>query len=263
MQQQGQPTTSTEGTRELAGHVALVTGAGRGIGKAIALKLAQMGADVAVNYQASEAGARAVVDSIKELGVRSAMYHADVANSQQVEAMFAKAVEEFGKVDILVNNAGIIKDRLLLRMTDEDWDQVIATDLRGPFLCTRAAIRSMMRTRWGRVVNISSVVALAGNPGQSNYAAAKSGLSGFTMSIAKELAPRNVTANIVAPGYISTDVTENLSEELKKFLTDHIPLGRRGDAWEVAELVAFLCTDRAAYITGQIISIDGGLALTG
>lgn len=260
---QSQPSPATSDVKELAGHVALVTGAGRGIGKAIATKLASMGADVAVNYNASEGPAREVVATIEAMGVQGRMYHADVANSEQVEAMFSSAIEDFGKIDILVNNAGIINDRLLLRMTDEQWDEVIGTDLRGPFLCTRAAVRSMMRERWGRIINISSVVALAGNPGQSNYAAAKSGLTGFTMSIAKELAVRNVTANIVAPGYISTDVTENLSEELKKQLTDHIPMGRRGDAWEVAELAAFLCTDRAAYITGQIMAIDGGLALTG
>ena len=148
-------------------------------------------------------------------------------------------------------------------MTDQDWDEVINTDLRGVFLCTRAVARSMMRTRWGRIVNISSVVGLAGNPGQANYAAAKAALTGFTKSISKELAPRNITANIVAPGYITTDVTERLSDEVKRQLTGHIPLGRRGEAWEVAELVSFLCTERAAYITGQIIAIDGGLALTG
>ena len=261
MQSQSPPPTAE--TRELAGHVALVTGSGRGIGKAIVTKLASMGADVAVNYNVSEAAAREVVKSLEEMGVRSRMYQADVANTEQVEAMFKKAIEDFGKVDILVNNAGIISDRLLLRMTDDEWDSVIGVDLRGPFLCTRAAVRSMMRERWGRIINISSVVALAGNPGQSNYAAAKSGLTGFTMSVAKEFAPRNITANIVAPGYISTDVTEALPEEVKKQLTDHIPLGRRGDAWEVAELVAFLCTNRASYITGQMLAIDGGLALTG
>ena len=261
MQSQVEP--ATQESRELAGHVALVTGSGRGIGKAIALKLASMGAHVAVNYNASETLAHGVVDEIKGLGVESAAFHADVSQTDQVEAMVNGTIETFGKVDILINNSGIIRDKLLLRMTDEDWDIVINTDLRGPFLCTRAVLRSMMRERWGRIINISSVVALAGNPGQSNYAAAKSGLTGFTYSVAKELAARNVTANIVAPGYISTDVTENLPEELKQQLTNHIPLGRRGHAWEVAEMVGFLCTDRASYITGQLISIDGGLALTG
>ena len=260
---QSQAELATQESKELAGHVALVTGSGRGIGKAIALKLASMGAHVAVNYNTSGGLAAGVVDEIKGLGVESAAFHADVSQTDQVEAMVNGAIETFGKVDILINNSGIIRDKLLLRMTDEDWDTVIGTDLRGPFLCTRAVLRSMMRERWGRIINISSVVALAGNPGQSNYAAAKSGLTGFTYSVAKELAARNVTANIVAPGYISTDVTENLPEELKQQLTNHIPLGRRGHAWEVAEMVGFLCTDRAAYITGQLISIDGGLALTG
>ena len=187
-----------------------------------------MGAHVAVNYNASETLAHGVVDEIRGLGVESAAFHADVSQTDQVEAMVNGTIETFGKVDILINNSGIIRDKLLLRMTDEDWDIVINTDLRGPFLCTRAVLRSMMRERWGRIINISSVVALAGNPGQSNYAAAKSGLTGFTYSVAKELAARNVTANIVAPGYISTDVTENLPEELKQQLTNHIPLGRRG-----------------------------------
>ncbi len=260
---QTQAELATQESKELEGHVALVTGSGRGIGKAIALKLASMGANIVVNYNASGGLAQDVVQEIKDLGVESASFQADVSQTDQVEAMVNGAVETFGKVDILVNNSGIIRDKLLLRMTDDDWDTVIGTDLRGPFLCTRAVIRSMMRERWGRIINISSVVALAGNPGQSNYAAAKSGLTGFTYSVAKELAARNVTANIVAPGYISTDVTENLPEELKQQLTDHIPLGRRGHAWEIAEIVAFLCTNRAAYITGQLIAVDGGLALTG
>ncbi|MDP7618874.1 MAG: 3-oxoacyl-[acyl-carrier-protein] reductase [Dehalococcoidia bacterium] len=260
---QSEPTRTAEGPQELAGRVALVTGGGRGIGKAIALKLATMGADVAVNYNASADPAETVVGELRDLGVRAESYQADITSTEQIDTMFESAIEEFGKVDILVNNAGIIKDRLLIRMTDDDWDRVVATDLRGAFACTRAAARSMMKTRWGRIINISSVVALAGNPGQANYAAAKSGLNGFTMSVAKELAPRNVTANIVAPGYITTDVTDALSDEVKKQLTDHIPLGRRGEAWEVAELVGFLCTPRASYITGQVLAIDGGLALTG
>ncbi|MDA1096126.1 MAG: 3-oxoacyl-[acyl-carrier-protein] reductase [Chloroflexi bacterium] len=263
----GQPTertvTRVDESKELAGRTALVTGAGRGIGKAIALKLGSMGADVAVNFNASADAATQVVEELRGMGVRAQAYQADVTSTEQIDRMVASTFEEFGRLDILVNNAGIIRDRLLIRMTDDDWDQVIATDLRGVFVTTRAAARLMIRTRWGRIINISSVVALAGNPGQANYAAAKSGLTGFTMSVAKELAPRNVTANIVAPGYITTDVTDQLSDEVKKQLTDHIPLGRRGEAWEVAELVAFLCTDRAAYITGQILAIDGGLALTG
>ena len=246
----------------LANRVIAITGGASGIGRACALAAAAEGADLALGDINAE-GLAETAARIAKAGRRVVTRLVDVTTDDDQEALAELAVTELGGLDGWVGSAGTGSGQLALEHTRDEWRRVMAVNVKGPFLCTRAVLRSMMRERWGRIINISSVVALAGNPGQSNYAAAKSGLTGFTYSVAKELAARNVTANIVAPGYISTDVTENLPEELKQQLTNHIPLGRRGHAWEIAELVGFLCTDRASYITGQLIAVDGGLALTG
>lgn len=248
-------------TDQLAGRIALVTGAGRGIGRAAAIALAQKGANVAINYNASEEGAQETAREIREIGGEAMVVQADIASGEQVEAMISEVLGAWDKIDILVNNAGVIKDNLIIRMSESDWDYVMNIDLRGVFLCTRLATRSMVRNRWGRIINIGSVVGLAGNPGQSNYAAAKAGLVGFTRSIAKELAPRNITANMVAPGYIVTDVTDALPEEIKERLSSLIPMGRRGEPEEISSVVAFLASDDATYITGQTINVDGGMVI--
>lgn len=247
---------------ELEGKISLVTGASRGIGKAIALKLASLGSKVAVNYVAIEASNKVdadnVVESIIRLGREAIAVEADVRNSEAVKAMVEQVTDKWGKIDILVNNAGINRDTLLLRMSDEAWDDVINTNLRGAYLCTKFTLRSMMRQEWGRIISISSVVGIAGNAGQSNYAASKGGIIAFTKSVAREMASRNITVNAVAPGFIVTEMTDKLPSERKEAMLAMIPLQRLGQPEDVAELVAFLASEKAGYITGQVITIDGG-----
>jgi 3-oxoacyl-[acyl-carrier protein] reductase len=248
---------------ELEGKVALVTGASRGMGKAIALKLASLGSKVVVNYVAIEASNKVdadnLVKSITRLGGKAISIEADVRDSEAVKAMVEQVIDKWNKIDILVNNAGINRDTLLLRMSDDAWDNVIDTNLRGAYLCTKFVLRSMMRQEWGRIINISSVTGLVGNAGQSNYAASKGGLVAFTKSVAREMGSRNITVNAVAPGYIITGMTDKLPSERKEAVLAMIPLQRFGQPEDVAELVAFLAGDRAGYITGQTITIDGGL----
>jgi 3-oxoacyl-[acyl-carrier protein] reductase len=248
---------------ELEGKVALVTGASRGMGKAIALKLASLGAKVAVNYVAIEdsnkGDADNLVESIIRLGGEAMSVEADVRDSEAVKAMVEQVTDKWGKIDILVNNAGINRDTLLLRMSDDAWDDVINTNLRGAYLCTKFAVRSMMRQEWGRIINISSVAGIFGNIGQSNYAASKGGLIAFTKTVAREMGSRNITVNAVAPGFIITGMTDKLPAERKEAILAMIPLQRFGQPGDVAELVGFLASERSNYITGQVITIDGGI----
>lgn len=245
----------------IEGKPALVTGASKGIGAAIAFRLADMGVKVAVNYNKSRDEAAQVVETIKENGGEAFMVHADVSKVDQVKAMVEKVKETWGNVEILVNNAGIIDDGLLVRMSDDAWDSVIATNLNGTFYCTRAVIRTMVRQRWGRVINIGSVVGIRGNAGQSNYAASKAGIIGFTKALAKEVANRNITINTVTPGFISTDTVDVLPQEMKDRILTWIPQEHFGEVDDVAHLVAFLATKNSKYMTGQIISVDGGMAI--
>ena len=247
---------------ELEGKVSLVTGASRGIGRAIALKLASLGSRMAVNYVAIEASNKAdadnVVESITRLGGEAMSVEADIRDGEAVKTMVEQVTAKWGKIDILVNNAGINRDTLLLRMSDDAWDDVVNTNLRGAYLCTKFAVRYMMRQEWGRIISISSVVGRVGNAGQSNYAAAKGGIIAFTKSIAREMGSRNITANAVAPGFIVTEMTNKLPPERRESMLAMIPLQRLGQPEDVAELVGFLATERAGYITGQVITIDGG-----
>ncbi|WP_079910300.1 3-oxoacyl-[acyl-carrier-protein] reductase [Paenibacillus sp. 32352] len=243
----------------LAGKVALVTGASRGIGRAIALTLAEAGADVAVNYAGSEAAAAEVVGLIEGMGRKAIKVKANVASSQEVDDMFKQVLETFGKLDILVNNAGITRDNLIMRMKEEEFDEVIATNLKGVFNCVKAATRPMMKQRYGRIINISSVVGALGNPGQANYVAAKAGVIGMTKSTAKELSSRGITVNAVAPGFIETDMTDKLSEDTRSQMLKQIPLARLGQPDDIAKAVRFLASDDASYMTGQTIHVDGGM----
>lgn len=245
----------------LAQRTALVTGGARGIGRAVALALAREGAGVVVNYSSSEEAASEVVRAIRAEGGRAVSLQADVADPAQVARLVQGAEEAFGPVDILVNNAGITRDSLLIRMKDEDWQRVLDVDLTGAYNCTRAVLRQMMRRRWGRIVNISSVVGLVGNAGQANYSAAKAGLIGFTRAVAREVASRGITANAIAPGYIETDMTQGLPESVKEQLLGTIPMGYLGQVEDVAGLVVFLVSDSARYITGQVIAVDGGMTM--
>lgn len=244
---------------DLTGRVALVTGASRGIGKAIALLLASSGAAVVVNYRGSEAEAHAVVAAITEAGGKAIAAQADVSDVQAHESLIKTTVDAFGRLDILVNNAGITRDNLLLRMKPEEVDDVLNTNLRGVILLTKAALRPMMKNKWGRVISMSSIIGLTGNAGQANYAAAKAGLLGFTKSLALEMASRNITANAICPGFIETDMTANaLNDDLRAQAIQRVPLGRLGTSDDVAQAVVFLASDAASYITGQTLAVDGG-----
>jgi 3-oxoacyl-[acyl-carrier protein] reductase len=243
----------------LEGKTALVTGGSRGIGRAISLRLADMGARVAINYVSNPDAAQEVVDAIAARGGDGRLYKFDVADTNAVNVAVAEIIDDFGRLDILVNNAGITRDGLLMKMKEESWDQVLDTNLKGAFNCIKAVNRPMMKQRWGRIVNISSVVGFLGNAGQANYAAAKAGLSGLTRSVARELASRGITVNGVAPGYIDTDMTRDLGEEVKEKILGEIPMRAMGSVEDVAGAVAYLVSDDARYITGQFIHVNGGM----
>jgi 3-oxoacyl-[acyl-carrier protein] reductase len=245
----------------LEGKRVLVTGASQGIGREIALRLSIEGAWVAVNYLSNRHYAEQIAETITQQGGKSLLVQADVSKPDQVERMIGTIVEEWQGVDILINNAGITRDNLLIRMTEEDWDNVLDTNLKGAFLCAKAVVRHMIKSRWGRILNMSSIVALTGNAGQTNYTAAKAGLIGFTRSLSLEVASRNITVNAIAPGFIETGMVETLGERIKTALLERIPVGRLGTPKDVAALAVFLLSEEAAYITGQTISVDGGLSL--
>ncbi|HZT42692.1 MAG TPA: 3-oxoacyl-[acyl-carrier-protein] reductase [Chthonomonadaceae bacterium] len=244
---------------KLQDKVAVVTGAGRGIGRAIALKLAEEGAKVVVNYSRSAEAAEQVVAQIRAQDREAIAVQADVADAAQVEALFTAARERFERIDLLVNNAGVTRDKLLLRMSEEDWDAVLDTNLKGAFLCARAVAPLFLKQKGGGIVNVGSVIGTVGGAGQANYSASKAGLVGLTKSLAKELGSRNVRVNAVAPGFIETEMTEVLKPDYREAILRQIPLGRFGTVEDVARVVAFLCSEDAAYIQGQVISINGGL----
>lgn len=246
-------------TRELEGRVALVTGASRGLGRAIALKLARSGARVAINYLSNNEAAAKVAAEIERTGGETMVLKADVAESGAVKTMIRDILARWQTLDILVNNAGIVRDTLLPRMSEDAWDAVLNTNLRGAYLCTKFALRPMIERKWGRIINIASVAGIIGNQGQANYSAAKGGLIAFTKAVAREMGARNITANAIAPGFIVSDMTEHLPQETKDMILSRIALQRFGTPEDVAELVAFLASDRAAYITAQVISVDGGV----
>ncbi|MDA0269627.1 MAG: 3-oxoacyl-[acyl-carrier-protein] reductase [Chloroflexi bacterium] len=244
----------------LAGKNAVVTGGGRGIGRAIATALAEQGANVLLTYRGSQAAAEAVATELSAAhGVKVLATQCDVRDSAEVDRLFETAKEALGAVHVLVNNAGITADTLVMRMSEEAWDDVVTTNLRGTFLASKVAVRGMLRERWGRIINISSVVGVTGNAGQANYAAAKAGIIGFTRSLAQEVATRGITVNAIAPGFVLTDMTSGLTDEQKAAILGRIPMARWGEASEIAAVVAFLASDAASYITGQVINVDGGL----
>ena len=249
----------TENT--LTGKVALVTGGSKGIGRAIAVRLAENGVKVAINYNSSEDAADNLVKMISESGGGALKVRADVSNLDQVKGMISNISNEWGGVNILVNNAGIIDDRLLVRMSDDSWQRVIDVNLNGTFYTTRSVLKDMMRERWGRIINIGSVVALRGNPAQTNYTASKAAIIGFTKALAKEVATRGITVNVIAPGYFETETTSVLSDEQRNRWLSLIPQGHFADVNDVAHMAAYLADDKANYVTGQVISVDGGMAV--
>ncbi len=246
---------------DLTDKVAVVTGSSRGIGRAIAEKLASLGAKVVVNYRSNEAAANEVVEAIKAKGGEAIAIQADVSQFDQAQKLIKQAKATYGRVDILVNNAGTTRDNLIALMKEADWDTVINTNLKSAWNCSKAAVRVMMKQRYGRIVNITSVAGLAGNAGQTNYSASKAGLIGFTKALAKEVGARNITVNAVAPGFIPTDLTAELPEELKKTVMEMTPLGRFGTPEDIANAVAFFVSDEANFVTGQVLSVDGGMVM--
>lgn len=250
-----------DGISDIEGKTALVTGASKGIGRAISLELARLGVNVAVNYNSSKSEAQEVVQTITEMGGDAFAVHADVSDLDHVNAMVDKVNDKWGGVNILVNNAGIINDGLLMRMSDEQWHRVMGVNLNGTFFCTRATLRHMVRERWGRVINIGSVVGIRGNVGQTNYSSSKAAIIGFTKSLAKEVATRNITVNAVTPGYISTETVAGLTQRQKDTIMTWIPQGKFGNTEDIANMVGYLASEKASYVTGQIISVDGGMAI--
>ena len=245
----------------LKGKIAVVTGGSRGIGRAVCEKLASLGADIAFSYAGNAAAAEETAAACRALGVRVLALQADVGKSEAVSAFFDAVMKEFGRVDILVNNAGINRDNLAMRMKEEEFDQVIETNLKGTFLCMKAVTRPMMKQRSGRIINLTSVVALRGNPGQVNYCASKAGVIGMTKSLAREVASRGITVNAIAPGFIETDMTAKLPEDVKTSMAAGIPMARMGRPEDVANAVVFFASDEAAYVTGQVLCVDGGMAM--
>jgi len=248
-------------TLSLENRIALVTGAGRGIGRAIALEFARRGAAVVVNYRKSAEAAQAVASAIQAEGGRAALFQADVSNFSQAQDLVKFALDTFGDLHILVNNAGITRDMLIMMMAEEDWDAVLTANLKSTFNCSKAAVKHMVRKRYGRIINIASVAGQMGNPGQTNYSASKAGQIGFTKALAREVASRNITVNALAPGFIDTEILEAMPSETLQAALKMVPLGRKGRPEEVAYAAAFLASDQAAYITGQVLGIDGGMAM--
>lgn len=251
----------TEQHMPLAGKIALVTGSSQGIGRATAERLARSGADIIINYRSNASAASEAKSSIEVLGRRCVAIQADVSQEEEVARLFAEANQALGPISILVNNAGTTRDKLILQMPLSDFEYVIQTNLHSAFLCTKAALRGMMKARWGRIVNVASVAGLLGNAGQANYSASKAAIIALTISTAREMASRNITANVIAPGFVPTELTSTLTEQQRKYVLDATPLGRFGTPEEVATAIHFLCLPEAGYITGQILCVDGGMAM--
>lgn len=245
----------------IEGKVALITGGSRGIGRAIALRLAKQGVNLAINYKTNKEAADGTVDDVRNIGVKALSVAGDVAKNGEVVRMNKEIVDSLGSIDILINNAGIIHDSLLMRMPEDVWDEVLNTNLKGTYNCTKEVLKFMVRKRWGRIINVVSVVGIEGNPGQSNYAASKAGVIAFSRSVAKEVASRNITVNSVAPGYISTEIVADLNPEFKELILSRIPQNKFGTVEDVSNMVGYLASEEANYITGEVIRVDGGIEL--